>query len=311
MARRASRRQTAGMTFTKNAHLMPAPDDDSKWRAVLAHDRRADTLFVYGVSSTRIYCRPSCASRRPRRDRVVFFDSPRRRRARAIARAGAAARRRPGRRSLDRQDPPRLRLSRQRRRPRVARASRRAARAAARIISSAVSSASSASRPREYADACRPEKVKRGLRGGERGDRRDVSTPATDRAAAFTSAPRRNSRCRRRSYRRGGAGSAIALRDRRFAAGPAARRGDRLAASARCRWGRRTPSSSARLSASIRPRRSRRTAHESRHVDAADRPPSRGPAPRLDLPLDVQATAFQWQVWKALAAIPYGETRYI
>jgi AraC family transcriptional regulator of adaptative response/methylated-DNA-[protein]-cysteine methyltransferase len=29
----------------------------------------------------------------------------------------------------------------------------------------------------------------------------------------------------------------------------------------------------------------------------------------LDLPLDVQATAFQWQVWQALAAIPYGETR--
>jgi AraC family transcriptional regulator of adaptative response/methylated-DNA-[protein]-cysteine methyltransferase len=34
-----------------------------------------------------------------------------------------------------------------------------------------------------------------------------------------------------------------------------------------------------------------------------------GRAPRLDLPLDVQATAFQWQVWQALAAIPYGETR--
>jgi AraC family transcriptional regulator of adaptative response/methylated-DNA-[protein]-cysteine methyltransferase len=34
-----------------------------------------------------------------------------------------------------------------------------------------------------------------------------------------------------------------------------------------------------------------------------------GRQPRLDLPLDVQATAFQWQVWQALAAIPYGETR--
>jgi O-6-methylguanine DNA methyltransferase len=31
--------------------------------------------------------------------------------------------------------------------------------------------------------------------------------------------------------------------------------------------------------------------------------------PRLDLPLDVQATAFQWQVWTTLMAIPYGETR--
>jgi len=34
-----------------------------------------------------------------------------------------------------------------------------------------------------------------------------------------------------------------------------------------------------------------------------------GRRPRLDLPLDVQATAFQWQVWDALRAIPYGQTR--
>jgi AraC family transcriptional regulator, regulatory protein of adaptative response / methylated-DNA-[protein]-cysteine methyltransferase len=34
-----------------------------------------------------------------------------------------------------------------------------------------------------------------------------------------------------------------------------------------------------------------------------------GREPRLDLPLDVQATAFQWQVWQELTAIPYGETR--
>jgi AraC family transcriptional regulator, regulatory protein of adaptative response / methylated-DNA-[protein]-cysteine methyltransferase len=34
-----------------------------------------------------------------------------------------------------------------------------------------------------------------------------------------------------------------------------------------------------------------------------------GQQPHLDLPLDVQATAFQWRVWQALQAIPYGETR--
>ncbi|GIL08513.1 MAG: hypothetical protein BroJett033_0240 [Chloroflexota bacterium] len=34
-----------------------------------------------------------------------------------------------------------------------------------------------------------------------------------------------------------------------------------------------------------------------------------GQEPRLDLPLDVQATAFQWRVWQALRAIPAGETR--
>jgi AraC family transcriptional regulator of adaptative response/methylated-DNA-[protein]-cysteine methyltransferase len=35
----------------------------------------------------------------------------------------------------------------------------------------------------------------------------------------------------------------------------------------------------------------------------------RGGHPRLDLPLDIRATAFQWRVWRALAQIPYGETR--
>jgi AraC family transcriptional regulator of adaptative response/methylated-DNA-[protein]-cysteine methyltransferase len=35
----------------------------------------------------------------------------------------------------------------------------------------------------------------------------------------------------------------------------------------------------------------------------------RGKHPRLDLPLDVQATAFQWSVWQKLKEIPYGSTR--
>lgn len=34
-----------------------------------------------------------------------------------------------------------------------------------------------------------------------------------------------------------------------------------------------------------------------------------GQEPNLDLPLDVQATAFQWRVWQELRAIPVGETR--
>jgi AraC family transcriptional regulator of adaptative response/methylated-DNA-[protein]-cysteine methyltransferase len=34
-----------------------------------------------------------------------------------------------------------------------------------------------------------------------------------------------------------------------------------------------------------------------------------GKQPDLQLPLDIQATAFQWRVWENLRAIPYGETR--
>src|SRR4030095_7817181 len=34
-----------------------------------------------------------------------------------------------------------------------------------------------------------------------------------------------------------------------------------------------------------------------------------GKTPNADLPLDIQATAFQWQVWEELRRIPSGETR--
>ncbi len=43
------------------------------WQQVLARDAAADGQFVYAVKSTGIYCRPSCASRRPERKNVSFF----------------------------------------------------------------------------------------------------------------------------------------------------------------------------------------------------------------------------------------------
>ena len=51
---------------------------DQAWEAVLSRDRRGDGRFVYAVSSTSVYCRPSCPSRRPTRNHVTFFDSPQR-----------------------------------------------------------------------------------------------------------------------------------------------------------------------------------------------------------------------------------------
>ena len=52
------------------------PDRSTAWRAVQQRDRSFDGRFVYAVSSTRIFCRPSCSSRRPSRARVEFFSSP-------------------------------------------------------------------------------------------------------------------------------------------------------------------------------------------------------------------------------------------
>jgi AraC family transcriptional regulator, regulatory protein of adaptative response / methylated-DNA-[protein]-cysteine methyltransferase len=43
------------------------------WQATLARDHRADGTFVLAVRSTHIYCRPSCPARRPLRRNVTFF----------------------------------------------------------------------------------------------------------------------------------------------------------------------------------------------------------------------------------------------
>jgi AraC family transcriptional regulator, regulatory protein of adaptative response / methylated-DNA-[protein]-cysteine methyltransferase len=50
--------------------------DDGCWEAVVARDSARDGEFVFAVSSTGVYCRPSCAARRPRRENVRFFARP-------------------------------------------------------------------------------------------------------------------------------------------------------------------------------------------------------------------------------------------
>jgi AraC family transcriptional regulator of adaptative response/methylated-DNA-[protein]-cysteine methyltransferase len=49
----------------------------SYWDAVLGHDASMDGVFVYAVRTTGVYCRPSCPSRRPKRENVVFFQEKR------------------------------------------------------------------------------------------------------------------------------------------------------------------------------------------------------------------------------------------
>lgn len=51
-------------------------EQDPRWAAILARDPRADALFVYGVKTTGVYCRPSSASRMPRPENIEFFDTP-------------------------------------------------------------------------------------------------------------------------------------------------------------------------------------------------------------------------------------------
>lgn len=51
-------------------------EQDPRWAAIVARDAKADTLFVYGVKTTGVYCRPSSSARQPRPENVEFFDTP-------------------------------------------------------------------------------------------------------------------------------------------------------------------------------------------------------------------------------------------
>ncbi|KAM0516435.1 hypothetical protein ACHAPE_005588 [Trichoderma viride] len=48
-------------------------DDDTKWQAVQSRDAGADGFFVYGVRTTKVFCRPTCKARLARRANVRFY----------------------------------------------------------------------------------------------------------------------------------------------------------------------------------------------------------------------------------------------
>jgi AraC family transcriptional regulator of adaptative response / methylphosphotriester-DNA alkyltransferase methyltransferase len=56
----------------KNSKII---SDNQKWQAVVSCDRNYDGIFFYGVKTTRIFCRPSCKSKTPIQNNVIFFDN--------------------------------------------------------------------------------------------------------------------------------------------------------------------------------------------------------------------------------------------
>jgi AraC family transcriptional regulator of adaptative response/methylated-DNA-[protein]-cysteine methyltransferase len=294
-------------TGAHRARVTDSDVDAGRWRAVLAHDARADGAFVYAVRSTGIYCRPSCASRRPRRDRVVFFGSPP-----EAEQAGFRACRRcvPGATAA----PPSWV-------EKVGRAcvylagveghpSLRAL--AARIGGSPYHLQRNFKRlvgltPRQYAEACRLGKVKRRLRRGE-------AVTSAMFAAGYGSSSRFYERAAPKLgmppavYQRGGSGMSI---EYTIVDSPLGRL--LVAATERGVCAVAMGASDRELERSLKQEYPAATivAAAGSFVEWTAEVLTRlgGGRPQVDLPLHVQATAFQWQVWQALDAIPHGETR--
>lgn len=67
---------TSDAILNQEVQAPMATADERRWSAVLARDAREDGRFVFAVTSTGVYCRPSCPARRPRRENVKFFQQP-------------------------------------------------------------------------------------------------------------------------------------------------------------------------------------------------------------------------------------------
>ena len=282
--------------------------DARRWRIVLARDRRYDGAFVYAVRSTHIFCRPSCPSKRPRRQQVLFFAIP------ELARQAGF---RPCRRCLAAPHTPtdsllttvreacRLidarpdeRLSLATLAAQVGTAPSRLERSFRRVLGVT---------PRQYQDERRLDRFKHQLK-----ERKKVS-PALY-AAGYSSTSRVYERAHAKlgmtpaSYSRGGRGARI-----RYAIVPCPLGRLLVAATERgvCRIS--IGSDDRALERDLRAEFPAAVIREDRTaLDASLRTLAaywNGGAAPLALPLDVRATAFQRTVWEALRKIPYGSTR--
>ena len=63
-------------TMTPEQRRAARTASDPRWSSVLARDAAADGRFVYAVRTTGVYCKPSCASRRARPENVEFYPTP-------------------------------------------------------------------------------------------------------------------------------------------------------------------------------------------------------------------------------------------
>jgi AraC family transcriptional regulator of adaptative response/methylated-DNA-[protein]-cysteine methyltransferase len=277
-----------------------------RWQAVLARDRSADGQFVYAVKTTGIYCRPACPSRRPHRRNVLFFDSP-------------SEARRAGFRSCQRCAPDEPPVD-----PwtgKIQRACAYLAAAEGHLPLAALASRVGGSpyhlqrkfkalvgvTPREFLAARRLGKLKRGLRGGD-GVTAALANAGYSSSSRFYEQHARRLGMRAAIYQKGGAGMHIeytivdSARGRVLVAGTS----DGLCAVA---MGDEDAALEQELVREYpRATLTRRTTGLNGWAREIVRRMT-GAAPRVALPLDVQATMFQWRVWDALIKIPRGETR--
>ena len=282
--------------------------DEDRWQAVADRDDAFDGAFVFAVATTGIYCRPSCPSRRAKRSNVEFYALPEGAEA-AGFRACLRCRPRDSRATDPKIDALR-RLCRYMEScdegpPTLDTLSKMAGlspyhlqRSFKRLVGVS---------PRQYYDACRIERLKTSLRGGDQvtGALFEAGYGSTSRL--YEKAPSQLGMTPA-AYKKGGQGVVITY------------------AITTCPLDRLLVAATTRGIAAVYLGDDDYVLEAALHDEYPAASISRddkglgrwiepllahlqGRQPHLALPLDVRATAFQRQVWEALCAIPYGETR--
>ncbi len=281
--------------------------EETYWQAVLERDDQANGKFVYGVRSTGIYCKPSCPSRKPRREQVIFFPLPAK-----AEEAGFRA----CRRCQPQMGAPDAQLELVQRACRYIEehldetlrleqlgAELGLSQAYAQRLFKRVIGIS----PRQYAEAQRLERIKSQLKGGA-----SVTTTLYD--VGYSSSSRLYERAPAQlgmtptTYKRGGAGMLIAYT---IVDSPLGRLLVAGTQQGICRVG--LDRSDEVLEDTLRHEYPAAELYQDSEllrpwVEEVIRHLA-GEQPHLDLPVDIRATAFQWRVWEELRAIPYGQTR--
>ena len=293
---------------TQQTSRVPSTDlDELRWNAVLSRDSRRDGEFVFAVSSTGVYCRPSCAARRPRRENVRFFAAPQ-----AAERAGFRACLRCHPRALS------------------GNSASDSVKAICRFIEQHLDEPLTLDRlgkefhqspfhlqrrfravlgitPREYADSCRLKSLKRNLQSGD-----SVTRAMYD--AGYGSSSRLYERTASQlgmtpdKYRRGAIAATIRYACADSPLGPML-----IAATDRGVCSIQFGRSDGELIEGLK----REFPFATRKADEGTIRPwveallgkIRGSDADSSLPLDIRSTAFQRRVWTYLQSIPFGETK--
>lgn len=294
------------MNASKNASRSTYATDSARWDAVRHNDARADGSFFYAVTTTGIYCRPSCTSRLPRRESAVFFSN------RSAAEAEGF---RPCKRCTPDREPRVTREAEQ-----IVRACRlieteneppTLAALAAHVALSPYHfhrrfKRSTGLTPQQYAAAHRDHRLRQELRAGT-----TVTQAMQDAgfgsSGHFYAAVNDTLGMTPNRYRNAGAGTTV-----RFAVGECALGHLLVAGTERGICAITLGDDPEHLVHELQDRFTQALligddtifqAHVGQVIAFVD-----APAIGLDLPLDIQGTAFQRRVWQALREIPTGQT---